>query len=266
MKKKTILNILMVLCLLVALGSGGYLAYYYYTSNKTENNFDALRDMIVDGQVITGAEEEKENSNFVEVNGIYIQKKFEKLYRENPHFMGWIKVKDTNIDYPVMYTPYEMENGEYYIHRDFKEEYSQAGIPFIDSYCSVNPPTDNIIIYGHNMNSGKMFHDLLQYEDKEFYEKHKTFEFDTIYEDGTYEVVAVIRSQILPEDSSEFKYYEFVNAGSEKMFNEYVGNIKRISVIDTGVDVKYGDHLVTLSTCAYHVKDGRFAVIAKKVN
>ncbi|MGN0437960.1 MAG: class B sortase [Lachnospiraceae bacterium] len=266
MNKKTVINILMVLCLLIAIGSGGYLAYYYYTSHKQENDFISLREMIVDEPVISQDEtSDATNDNFVDVNGIMVQKKFERLYRENPHFMGWIQVKDTNIDYPVMYTPSDMDNGEYYIHRDFNQNYSSAGVPFLDCYCSVNPPTDNIIIYGHNMNSGKMFHDLLKYEDKDFYDNHKTFIFDTIYGDGTYEVVAVIRSQILPEDSTEFKYYEFVNAGSKELFDNYVENIKKISIIDTGVDVKYGDHLVTLSTCAYHVKNGRFAVIGKKI-
>ncbi len=265
MLKKIILNILMVICLLMALGSGGYLAYYYYTSYQTENHFEVLRDMVKEEASGDGTDDTK-TWDYVDINGVSVQKKFEDLYRENAHFVGWLQIADTNIDYPVMYTPYEMEQGEYYIHRDFNEEYSQAGIPFVDSYCSLNPPTDNIIIYGHNMNSGKMFHDLLKYEDADFYNNHKTFRFDTIYGDGTYEVVAVIRAQILPEDSTEFKYYEFVNAGSSEIFDDYVDHIKQMSVIDTGVDVVYGDQLLTLSTCAYHVKDGRFAVIAKKID
>lgn len=264
MKKKTIINILMVICIFVALGCGGYLAYYYYTSSKTEEAFDELRDMVIE-ESIQDSEEVTKQLNLVDVDGVMVQKKFEKLYRQNKHFMGWIKIQDTNVDYPVMYTPENMENGEYYIHRDFEENYSAAGLPFVDSNCKLNPPTDNVIIYGHNMNSGKMFHDILKYEDKEFYETHKRFRFDTIYENGTYEVVAIIRAQILPEESKEFKYYEFVNAGTEESFLNYVDNIKRMSQIDTGVDVKYGDHLLTLSTCAYHTKDGRFAIIAKKV-
>lgn len=262
--KKRILNVLMLLCIIVALGSGGYLVYYYYTSNKTETAIDGLRDMIVTEDA--SEEKEQETEDFVEIDGVLVQKKFELLYRENPHFIGWLKIEDTNIDYPVMYTSKELDDGEYYIHRDFKKEYSSAGLPFMDPYSSIEPATDNLIIYGHNMNSGKMFHDLLKYEEEEFYKTHKTFEFDSIYGDGTYEVVAVIRAQILPEDSKEFKYYEFVNAGSEEVFLDYVKNIKAMSLIDTGVDVTYGEKLLTLSTCAYHVKDGRFAVIAKKVD
>ena len=73
-------------------------------------------------------------------------------------------------------------------------------------------------------------------------------------------------AQILPDASKDFKYYQFVNAGSNEEFMNYIDNIKSMSIIDTGVDVKFGDKLVTLSTCAYHVDDGRFAVIAKKID
>ena len=56
-----------------------------------------------------------------------------------------------------------------------------------------------------------------------------------------------------------------VDSNFKSEFDNYVENIKRMSIRDTGVDVKFGDKLVTLSTCAYHVKDGRFAVIGKKI-
>lgn len=257
MKKKTIINILMVICLFVIVGCGGYLAYYYYTNAKSEKAISNLADMIEE-------EEDEANPAMEEVDGIMIQKKFAKLYKANHDFVGWITIEDTNVDYPVMYTPNDSEEGEYYIHRNFEGEYSAAGLPFIDRNCDIQYPTDNLIIYGHNMNAGTMFHDIIKYEDAEFYEGHKTFSFDTIYGDGIYEVVAMFYGQILDENSDAFKYYEFVNAGSEEEFMNFVNNVKAMSVIDTGVNVEYGDKLVTLSTCAYHVKDGRFAVVAKK--
>lgn len=265
MKKKKIINILMVFCLLAALGCGGYLAYYYYNSSKSESAVAGLRHKIEDDDIGDKNADENNSPEMVEVDGKMIQKKFEQLYRENHDFIGWLMIEDTDVDYPVMYTPQDEENGEYYIHRDYDKQYSAAGLPFVDGNCEIKNPTDNLIVYGHNMNSGKMFHDILQYEDKEFYNSHKTFRFDTIYGDGIYEVVAAFYGQILPEQSTAFKYYEFVNAGSEEEFLDFVENVKKMSVIDTGVEVEYGDKLITLSTCAYHVKDGRFAVIAKKI-
>ncbi|MCM1157635.1 MAG: class B sortase [Bacteroidales bacterium] len=261
MKKKKIINLLIILCMVTALGCGGYLAYYYYTSRKSEGEVADLRQQIIKTeQDISGSPAEEP----VEVDGVMVQKKFEKLYRQNHDFIGWLKIEDTDVDYPVMHTPHDTELGEYYIHRDFEQQYSAAGLPFVDANCELQYPTDNIIVYGHNMNSGKMFHDILNYGDKEFYEGHKSFTFDTIYGDGEYEVVAMFYGQILPEASTDFKYYQFVNAGTEEEFMDFVNNIKRMSIIDTGVEVQYGDKLVTLSTCAYHVKDGRFAVVGRK--
>lgn len=259
--KRKVLNVLAVVFLVIALSCGGYLAYYYYGSVKSEKAIAQLSGLI---QQVEVPDNEKSGPEMVEIDGVQVQKKFEKIYQENHDFLGWLTIEDTHIDYPVMYTPKDSENGQYYIHRNFQGDYSAAGLPFVDANCDISIPTDNIIVYGHNMNAGTMFHDLLQYEDESFYQTHKTFRFDTIYGDGEYEVVAMFYAQILDEDSDEFKYYEFVNAGNEEEFMDFVNHVKAMSVTDTGVEVQYGDKLVTLSTCAYHVKDGRFAVVAKK--
>ncbi|MCM1179581.1 MAG: class B sortase [Clostridium sp.] len=261
--KKKIMNLLAILCLLVALGCGGYLAYYYYVNARSEAAISELSGLVEEDDSVNGNHTETE-LNLVNVDGVMVQKKFAKLYQNNHDFLGWIQISDTHIDYPVMYTPGDHENGEYYIHRNYEKEYSAAGLPFVDANCDIKLPTDNIIVYGHNMNSGTMFHDILQYEQEEFYQKHKTFRFDTIYENAEYEVVAMFYGQILDKDSKNFKYYEFVNAGNEEEFMDFVNNVKAMSVIDTGVEVEYGDKLLTLSTCAYHVEDGRFAVVAKR--
>ena len=79
-------------------------------------------------------------------------------------------------------------------------------------------------------------------------------------------MIAAFYGEILADDSEAFKYYEFVNANDEEEFMEFVENVKAMSIYDTGVDVSYGDKLITLSTCAYHVEDGRFAVVAKKID
>lgn len=86
MKKKLIINILMVVCLLIAVGCGGYIAYYYYTSAKSENAVSRLADMI---------ETEEEGTNekpvMVNVDDVTIQKKFEALYKANQDFIGGSK-------------------------------------------------------------------------------------------------------------------------------------------------------------------------------
>lgn len=118
------------------------------------------------------------------------------------------------------------------------------------------------------MKDGTMFHDLLKYDDYEFYKTHKTFQFDTIYKggQGTYEVIAAGYSQIFPAESERFKYYKYAGITSESEFNEYVEGVQNIAEYETGVTAEYGDQLVTLSTCAYHVEDGRFFVVGKRID
>ena len=98
-----------------------------------------------------------------------------------------------------------------------------------------------------------------------YYEKHKTIQFDTIYEKGTYEVMYVFRSQVYNENDLVFKYYQFINANSAAEFDAYMSEMAQLALYDTGVTASYGDSLLTLSTCDSSQTDGRFVVVAKKI-
>lgn len=62
------------------------------------------------------------------------------------------------------------------------------------------------------------------------------------------------------------KCYNFLNAGSEAEFDEYIKEINALALYDTGIAALYGDALLTLVTCAYHTENGQFVVVAKRVN
>ena len=116
------------------------------------------------------------------------------------------------------------------------------------------------------MNDNSMFQPLMNYKEKDFFESHKTIYFDTIHEKGTYTVVAVILSRALSEEEEGFRYYSHFDFIDEADFNDYMNNIRQMTLYDTGETVVYGDRLITLSTCEYSQEDGRMAVIAKKVD
>lgn len=117
--------------------------------------------------------------------------------------------------------------------------------------ASLNPASTNVIIYGHNMKNDTMFSVLLEYQDKEWYEQHKRITFNTIYGDATYEVAAVILSKAFNKGEEGFRYYGLVDAADQAEFDDYMANIRRMQLYDTGVEVSYGDSLITLSTCEY---------------
>lgn len=109
-----------------------------------------------------------------------------------------------------------------------------------------------------------MFGDLDLYKEETFYKEHSLISFHTLYEERTYEIISVFLSQVY-DDEDVFKYYDFYQADTEDEFLEFYDNVKKMSLYDTGITAKYGDTFLTLSTCSYHVEDGRLAVVAKMV-
>jgi sortase B len=266
-KKKSnfIYNLLLVLFTLIFLGSATYLFLYYYSSKKSEEKVDELKALIIeDTEDETGAgEQAAEEDLFIEIDGVRIQRKFKDLYTRNSNFVGWLTIEGTAVDYPVVQC---MENEEYYLRRDFDGEKSTAGTLFVDTSSDLEKPSDNLLIYGHNMKAGTMFHDILQYQDEEFYQNHKYIQFDTIYEDATYEVIAAFKTEIQDVDYEGFKYYQFFDAASQEEFQDYVSNCQRLTGYTTDRTASYGDKLITLSTCSYHADEGRFVVVAVKIS
>ena len=182
------------------------------------------------------------------------------LHRENPDCIGWIKIEGTVIDYPVMYRPSE-EN--YYLHRDFNGEYSANGCLFLSELC--NPDTsDNLIIYGHHMNSGKMFAALDRYKDSAFYLEHPLISYDTLHGSETYQVFAVFCTPVYT--GNDFPYYTFTKAEDAAEYREYIKAVKERALYDTRISAVFGDRLLTLSTCEYSQVNGRVVVMAKKIS
>lgn len=187
---------------------------------------------------------------------------YEALYQKNKRLIGWVKVEDTKIDYPVMQTT----DNEYYLTHDFGQKYDKNGCIFMDKDCNAAERSTNLIVYGHHMKSGAMFGELDKYSNPSFYMEHPSFQFDTIYEKGTYLVAYVFQAKVQAEDEIAFKYYQFIDANSEAEFNSNMQEMANMSLYNTGVTPVYGDKLVTLSTCdRSQGAEGRFVVVGVKV-
>lgn len=252
--------------LIVVLASGiavvcfGYFGFYYFQSTRTSMSYDSLTQL-KGSQALAGAERNDFSLHKTSTQLPDVLDDYKTLYEKNKKLIGWLKIDDTIIDYPVMQT----SDNKYYLEHNFNQEYDKNGSLFLDCSCSVYPRSTNLIIYGHHMKSGQMFGQLQKYAKESYYEKHTTIQFDTIYEKGTYEIMYVFRSQVYNEDDLVFKYYQFINANSETEFDSYMEEMAALSLYDTGVTASYGDSLLTLSTCDNSQKDGRFVVVARKV-
>ena len=184
------------------------------------------------------------------------------LYEQNNDLVGWICIEDTRINYPVVQSP---DNPNFYLNHNFEKKKTDYGCPYVSEICDVSEPSDNLIIYGHHKKNGTMFSDLKKYRKQSFWEAHKTFRFDTLYEKQTYEVIAVFKTVVYTNSADEFRFYRFADAKTPEEFDEYITRCKELALYDTGVSAVYGDELLTLSTCEYSSKNGRLVLVAKKV-
>ena len=187
---------------------------------------------------------------------------YASIYEQNQDLFGWIKIEDTMLNYPVMHTP---EDPEHYLRRAFDNSGAVSGVPFLDGACFTG--CGNYIIYGHNMKNGTMFSAITAYADEQYWREHPVIYFDTLYETGTYEVIAAFYSKAYSKDEANvFRYYEYTDLSDPARFAKYIMQVKSAALYDTGISANYGDDLITLSTCEYHVKNGRFVVVARKTD
>ena len=250
------------ICSLVAVICLGYVIFYYYLYERNSNEYEHLASLKTEENVTVNNEVHINYTKEEEKKELVVLEKYKKLFSQNKSLIGWIKIDDTNIDYPVMQTV----NNEYYLDHNYNQQYDKNGSIFLDKDCDITNPGTNMIIYGHHMKSGKMFGNLKLYSNKDYYEKHRMIQFDTIYEEGRYEVMYVFRSRIYNENEIVFKYYQFFDVATPEEFDSNMAEMEKIALYDTGVTAKYGDKLITLSTCDNSEQDGRFVVVAKKIN
>lgn len=244
-------KILYVFCIMLLISSMLISSYFIYKELKQnkeqENNFEELIEIVEQ----TNPKEKEQEETVINIDN---------LYAINSDIVGWLRINDTTINYPIMQTK---NNPNYYLHRDFYKKYSSYGTPYMSEECSINT-SDNLVIYGHHMNHKKVFGALEDYKSKEFYENHKVIEFTTLEEKQKYEIFAVFKTVVYSKNT--FKYYNFVNFSSEDEFNIFINKCKELSFYETNIKPKYEDKFITLSTCEYSNKNGRLVVIARKIN
>ena len=235
----TIITILLIGLVLIS----SYLIFKEKKQNeKQENTFEDLIEIVEEN--IENQEERK-----IDIN---------KLYEENKDIVGWLKIDNTTINYPIMQN---INDPNYYLHRDFYKNYSSYGTPYMAKQCNLN--SDNIVIYGHHMKNNKMFGELEKYKSKDFYNNHKIITFTTLEKEYSYEIFAVFKTTVYTKNT--FRYYENINFENKKMYNDFINICKDKSLYQTGIKIKDKEKLITLSTCEYSNKNSRLVIVARKI-
>lgn len=270
MKKKGIFIIVVILLLIVFGVSAFKVGSYLLEGKKAQDNYNALAQIKANAE--TATKETKptaaetappaatEPSETTEATEPGILPAYAELYEMNSDLVGWIKIEGTKIDYPVMQTPNEPD---YYLDKDFNKANSSRGCIYAREQCDINEPSDNITIYGHHMADGTMFAGLKAYRNKSAWDNNSLIFFDTLTEYHTYQIFAVFETSANLGEG--FSYHQFVDAETEKDFNDFVSTCKELSFYDTGITPTYGDKLICLSTCEYTMDNGRLVVAAVRI-
>ncbi|MCL2638405.1 MAG: class B sortase [Oscillospiraceae bacterium] len=201
---------------------------------------------------------------------------FITTYDRNHDLVGWLKIDDTKIDYPVLQN---LEDNHYYLKYTIDHVRSAYGSVYADwrnAFTSETRP-DNTVLYAHNMNDGSMFHPVVRYYSYYYanpghlrhYTAHPIVEFSTLYEHNYYKVFAAIFVHTEEDKYDDvYDYFRKRNFSSREEFYDFMQNIMDRSSFYTDVDIQYGDEILTLSTCHYPLGeqvDARVAVFARRL-
>lgn len=227
-------------------------------NSKIENQTQENGDMLVfpdeeTYEVIAATKQENIGGNWAD--------QYATLVEKNSDCFGYIEIPDTVLSYPVMFTP---EDYMYYLDKNIDREKEKRGLPFMDEATKIGE-SQNYLVYGHNMNDTTAFGSLREYLDKAYYEEHKYIYFNTAVSEGVYEIMAVVKTKIYNVEDQCFKYHKYGGVLTEKEFNTYVSEMIKASVYRTGVTAKWGDQLLTLSTCNRYTENGRLVIVARRI-
>lgn len=221
---------------------------YFYINNSNEINAQTneLQNKLelIEKEIVIEEQEKKE----VDYNQIEVEK-LKKLNEEYPNIIGWIKIPNTSIDYPVV----QGKDNEFYLDHDYKGNYNVFGAIYLEKDNDKSFTDENSVIYGHRANTKQMFYDLLKYQDKEFAENNNIVKIITLDGVNEYEIFASYEAD--PYENFRAVSYE------KKELNELKSRIDEKNVLD----LSYPDdaeNILTLQTCL--VNDNRFVIHANK--
>lgn len=252
-KSRFIKNVILNLALAVFIICGIILIRITLVDTVKNNaDMDEIQKLIY-GETI-GENSEIESLEFRE-------KRVDGLINIDSSIKGWIKMKNTPIDYPVVQN---RSDADFYLYKNYKKENSRYGSIFVDSKCDLEKGCKNILLHGHSMNNGTMFRSLIELTELDFYKTTPTFTYDMPGKIADWKIISVFRTNTLEEHGEIFEYLRPSFSCDEEFLN-YVYQVKIRSLINIPVDVNENDELITLSTCSYEMKDFRTVIVARKV-
>ena len=200
---------------------------------------------------------------------------YQSLYEQNPDMVGWLNIEGAKVDYPVMQTK---DNPEYYLWHEFDHQQRGTGTPFVDFRCDVLPERSfNTIIYMHDFMVRGIFD--FAYKNR-LYPAHKYIRFDTLEQEGLYELAAVFYVNVADarlmtvwdkDNPQAYEFYNYIEVDSVNGFEKYLSGILERRLYETSARIAPDSHIITLIACADETFSGmeapsRIVIIAVQVD
>ena len=170
-----------------------------------------------------------------------ISNMFKALLEVNDETVGWLKINNTKIDYPIV----QAVNNEYYLTHDYYKSKEYNGWLYMDYRNSYSDLNRNTIIYGHNrFNSGVMFGTLNEVRNKKWYsiEENLVIEFNTLYKDYKWQIFSIYKIK----ETVDYIQTYFT---SDDEYIKFLEMVNKRSINDFKVELNKDTKILTLSTC-----------------
>ncbi len=245
MKKSVFYTILIVLIAIFAFAAYQLGSYFMEKHRSDQINDEASK--FVDYQF---GDENKDASGNGENEGDpeRIEVDFESLKQMNSDIVGWIYCPNTLINYPIV----QGWDNDYYLTHLIDDSWNENGSIFMDYRNAPDFSDYNTLIYGHNMKTGAMFAELMNYKTQSFYEEHPYIYILTPEQNYRMDLFA---GCIVDHNADIYTFYPSWEIVSNLMWN---------STFDSGTDYPEGN-IVTLSTCTSAYDNARYVVLGEVV-
>lgn len=253
--KKKLYTAIYYVALIVAIGSAAYIGWYYFELYQSDKQVEKIQDlvMIEPTDDSSGSQENPGESN-TSPGVVNIKIDFPTLKTINSDAVGWVRIDNTRVDYPVV----QANDNEYYLNRNVFKKYDRQGAVFMD-YRNVMSD-QNIILYAHNMKNGNMFADVAKYKSIEQLKKHPVLTLLIDEDTIRFEVIGAFYYNT-KQDDYQYLRINFNDAERE----EYLSFLNSRNLYGH-ITIESNDQLLTLSTCNYDSKGDRFVLILKNIS
>ncbi|MEG2460311.1 MAG: class B sortase [Clostridia bacterium] len=180
---------------------------------------------------------------------------FNKLHTKYSSAKAWIKINNTNVDFPLV----QGIDNAFYLNHSINNSFSTAGWPFIDYRNNIDFTDTNTVIYGHNRLDDSMFGSLTNCIKKQWYlnDDNKYIFLNTKEEALVYEIFSIYE---IPAET----YFSTVNFKHSGEYTKFLTTILNRSMYNFNVPVNASDKLLTVSTCSNNLRN-RIVIHAKKI-